>query len=71
MSEAARVAIDRGYALQDALYAYLDAHDERERLGEALRSGDEEGLGRFDLAAEAEEATLERIRDIVRPMRGT
>jgi hypothetical protein len=67
--ENAEATLERGKRLQDALFAYLDAHDERVRIGEALQSGEWPGIGRFDLAVEAEEATLERIRDIVRPMR--
>lgn len=61
--------LERGKRLQDILFAYVDAHDERKRIGTALRSGDEEGLHRFDLAVEREEDVLVQLRQIIREVR--
>ncbi len=66
-----KVDVTRGQELQYALFDYLDAWDERMRADEALYGDGEETrlAGRFIRARDREEATLERIRDIVRPLR--
>ena len=60
--------LTRGKLLRDAMFAYVDAHDERVRIGQGLRSGDEESLAAFDLAVQDEDATLETLRELIRPL---
>lgn len=64
-------SLERAKRLQAVLFDYVDAHDERKRIGITLQSGDEEGLHRFDLACEREDDILAQIREIVRSIRAT
>jgi len=62
--------LELGKRLRAALFAYLDAHDERARIGATLTAADNyASLGLFDQAAERENATLENLREIIRLLR--